>query len=102
MSRINRAFESAVGDIPTEVLEHTSCSNLVEQKEADGGQRVSIRHITQQSSILAHMKEQGWLLDQNTFIEFGAGRGGLSHALVEAVPKCQTILVDRSHPRRKV
>ena len=45
------------------------------------------------------------MLEQNTFVEFGSGRGSLSYWLCRALPSPQSVqlvLVDRASPRHKL
>lgn len=47
----------------------------------------ALKHLIQQSSILAHL-ERGSLLDMSKvscFVEFGAGRGKLTHCIHRAI-----------------
>ena len=55
--------------------------------------------------MVGHLEEQGLLSADTCYIEFGAGRGKLSHCIQQAVPdhhSNQYILVDRANCRRKV
>ncbi|XP_034562821.1 tRNA:m(4)X modification enzyme TRM13 homolog [Notolabrus celidotus] len=69
------------------------------------------KHLKQQSSILGHLEEQGLLGRGQCFIEFGAGRGKLSHWIHEALKtpdhlktqeELQMLLVERCSTRFKV
>ncbi|KAM9848987.1 tRNA:m(4)X modification enzyme TRM13 homolog [Aulostomus maculatus] len=69
------------------------------------------KHLTQQSSILGHLEALGLLGRGRCFVEFGAGRGKLSHWIHEALKTCeppstceclQLLLVERSSTRFKV
>ena len=58
-----------------------------------------------QASILGHLEKMGLLTSGTCFVEFGAGRGKLSHWIQLAT--CgdhgnQYVLVDRANCRRKV
>ena len=58
-----------------------------------------------QSSLLGHLHHLGLLRSDTAFVEFGAGRGRLSHWIQAACgedPSIKYILVDRSNCRRKV
>ena len=58
-----------------------------------------------QSSILGHLLNLRLLRSETAFVEFGAGRGKLSHWIQAAIgedPSIKYILVDRSNCRRKV
>uniref|UniRef100_UPI0037E7D6E9 tRNA:m(4)X modification enzyme TRM13 homolog n=1 Tax=Semicossyphus pulcher TaxID=241346 RepID=UPI0037E7D6E9 len=69
------------------------------------------KHLKQQSSILGHLEAQGLLGRGRCFIEFGAGRGKLSHWIHEALKApahlttqddLQMLLVERCSTRFKV
>jgi len=64
-----------------------------------------LKHLTQQASLIQIMEDAKILCPDTTYIEFGAGRGKLSH-WVQRAAKNETntrfILVDRSNNRNKV
>ncbi len=49
---------------------------------------LQMRLIFLQSSLVAHMEKLGLLRDGLCYIEFGAGKGGLSHWVQKATPLC--------------
>ena len=58
-----------------------------------------------QASILGHLEKEHLLSLGTCYVEFGAGRGKLSHWIQLAMPghhSNQYVLVDRSNCRRKV
>ncbi|XP_008335479.1 tRNA:m(4)X modification enzyme TRM13 homolog isoform X1 [Cynoglossus semilaevis] len=63
------------------------------------------KHLKQQSSILGHLQDLGLLEGGRCFVEFGAGRGKLSHWIHEALKTSQDLqllLVERCSTRFKV
>ncbi|KAF7654741.1 hypothetical protein LDENG_00065640 [Lucifuga dentata] len=63
------------------------------------------KHLKQQSSILGHLEALRLLAGRRCFVEFGAGRGKLSHWIHEALKTCKDLhflLVERSSTRFKV
>ncbi|XP_072244915.1 tRNA:m(4)X modification enzyme TRM13 homolog [Leuresthes tenuis] len=69
------------------------------------------KHLKQQSSILGHLEQLGLLRRGRCFVEFGAGRGKLSHWIHEALKTSegnrtsedlQMLLVERCSTRFKV
>ncbi|XP_049587011.1 tRNA:m(4)X modification enzyme TRM13 homolog isoform X1 [Syngnathus scovelli] len=65
------------------------------------------KHLKQQSSILGHLEVLGLLRRGRCFVEFGAGRGKLSHWILRALEgdqqeRLQILLVERSSTRFKV
>uniref|UniRef100_A0A3P9LUZ5 tRNA:m(4)X modification enzyme TRM13 n=1 Tax=Oryzias latipes TaxID=8090 RepID=A0A3P9LUZ5_ORYLA len=80
---------------------------LVNPKNGDPAHK----HLKQQASILGHLDELGLLRRGRCFVEFGAGRGKLSHWIHEALKNngdlkgsedLQLLLVERSSIRFKV
>ncbi|KAJ2956335.1 hypothetical protein NQZ79_g7798 [Umbelopsis isabellina] len=63
------------------------------------------KHADQQASLIGHMSHHGMLRDKNTcFVEFGAGRGELSHYLKHALTaagESTFVLIDRKTVRGK-
>eukprot|EP00667_Euglena_gracilis_P011219 EG_transcript_11444 len=60
------------------------------------------KHVAQQSSIAAHLQKVGLLSPALTYVEFGAGKGGLSYFLSRVAPGCSNVLVDRKNFKRKL
>ncbi|XP_061634553.1 tRNA:m(4)X modification enzyme TRM13 homolog isoform X7 [Phyllopteryx taeniolatus] len=95
-------------------LEEHFVSHAVFQEEANNPKNgdSAHKHLKQQSSILGHLEALGLLGRGRCFVEFGAGRGKLSHwihrALREQTPPppagepLQMLLVERSSTRFKV
>ncbi|XP_061634555.1 tRNA:m(4)X modification enzyme TRM13 homolog isoform X9 [Phyllopteryx taeniolatus] len=94
-------------------LEEHFVSHAVFQEEANNPKNgdSAHKHLKQQSSILGHLEALGLLGRGRCFVEFGAGRGKLSHwihrALREQTPPppagepLQMLLVERSSTRFK-
>ena len=60
------------------------------------------KHGAQQISIASHLRRQGLLEARFCYVEFGAGKGGLSHTLAAATSDTAAhILIDRGNPRMK-
>lgn len=62
------------------------------------------KHLLQNSSLLKHIEENGLIEDNMIFVEFGAGKGGLTYWLAQALgekPNCSLILIDRASHRHK-
>ncbi|KAM7012278.1 tRNA:m(4)X modification enzyme TRM13 homolog [Tautogolabrus adspersus] len=94
-------------------LEDSVLSHPVVQEELNNPKNgdSAHKHLKQQSSILGHLETQGLLGRGRCFIEFGAGRGKLSHWIHEALKTpdlllteddLQMLLVERSSTRFKV
>ncbi|XP_053549705.1 tRNA:m(4)X modification enzyme TRM13 homolog [Bombina bombina] len=63
------------------------------------------KHLRQQDSILGHLESLGLLGDSHCFVEFGAGRGKLSHWVDIATHQADNVhflLVERATTRFKV
>ncbi|XP_029355064.1 tRNA:m(4)X modification enzyme TRM13 homolog [Echeneis naucrates] len=95
-------------DVDDAVLSHPVLQEeLRNPKNGDSAHK----HLRQQSSILGHLDELGLLGSRRCFVEFGAGRGKLSHWIHEALKTCestktcedlQLLLVERCSTRFKV
>ncbi|XP_061539494.1 tRNA:m(4)X modification enzyme TRM13 homolog [Phycodurus eques] len=107
-------LNTASKGLPFELEEHF-VSHAVFQEEANNPKNgdSAHKHLKQQSSILGHLEALGLLGRGRCFVEFGAGRGKLSHwihrALREQTPPppparehLQMLLVERSSTRFKV
>ncbi|CAM9487311.1 unnamed protein product, partial [Choristocarpus tenellus] len=64
------------------------------------------RHLVQQASLVGHMARRGLVgngkENSYSFVEMGAGRGGLGLAVATAFPGVDLTVVERSSVRRKV
>jgi len=64
------------------------------------------KHLLQESSLLENMNELALLKPESCYVEFGAGRGGLSRAvftgLGTSAGKATFLLIDRAGNRKKV
>ena len=79
---------------------HPSTMDYYNEKKKISGLKV-LRHIRQQSSIVAHALRNKTC---DSFIELGAGRAELSHVLSKAIDDPQTssfVLIDRARVRHK-
>ncbi|XP_041648149.1 tRNA:m(4)X modification enzyme TRM13 homolog isoform X2 [Cheilinus undulatus] len=95
-------------DVEDSVLSHPIVQEeLNNPKNGDSAHK----HLKQQSSILGNLEAQGLLGRGRCFIEFGAGRGKLSHWIHEALKtpdhqktpdELQMLLVERCSTRFKV
>lgn len=94
-------------------VEDTVLSHPVLQKELDNPKNgdSAHKHLKQQSSILGHLEALRLLGRGRCFVEFGAGRGKLSHWIHEALKTrdhletcedLQLLLVERCSTRFKV
>ncbi|KAH7479826.1 tRNA:m(4)X modification enzyme TRM13-like protein [Phytophthora ramorum] len=100
--RIEAAYDSCVGELLLEKLQHKCCDQLFEEKKKAGASKSVLRHIEQQASIIGHMEQAKLLQDSNAaFVELGAGRGMLSLALAQMFPDSLYVLIDRAHTRGK-
>eukprot|EP01090_Pellita_catalonica_P020998 TRINITY_DN7736_c0_g1_i2.p1 TRINITY_DN7736_c0_g1~~TRINITY_DN7736_c0_g1_i2.p1 ORF type:complete len:399 (+),score=52.79 TRINITY_DN7736_c0_g1_i2:276-1472(+) len=63
-------------------------------------QNDKLKHATQKTSILAYLDIFGLLTDECEYIEFGAGKGGLSDYLRQTVAT-HLLLIDRGNFRNK-
>merc|ERR550534_1140557 len=87
----------------TEITENLSRHEALDEElnKSTNGPAVK-KHLMQQASILSILEQSKSLEDGRTFIEFGAGRGALSHWIQKAMEgknETKFLLVDRQHNR---
>ncbi|XP_050925482.1 tRNA:m(4)X modification enzyme TRM13 homolog [Lates calcarifer] len=108
LDKLKAAVTGLQSDVEDRVLSHPALQEeLSNPKNGDSAHK----HLKQQSSILGHLEELGLLGRGRCFVEFGAGRGKLSHWIHEALKTredlktsedLQLLLVERSSTRFKV
>ncbi|XP_035801298.1 tRNA:m(4)X modification enzyme TRM13 homolog isoform X2 [Amphiprion ocellaris] len=82
LDKLKTAVEGLQCDLEDRVLSHLVLHDeLNNPKNGDSAHK----HLKQQSSILGHLEELGLLGRGRCFVEFGAGRGKLSHWIHEAL-----------------
>uniref|UniRef100_A0A672ZW59 tRNA:m(4)X modification enzyme TRM13 n=2 Tax=Sphaeramia orbicularis TaxID=375764 RepID=A0A672ZW59_9TELE len=102
LDKLKTAVQGLQCDLDESVLSHS-----VLQEELDNPKNgdSAHKHLKQESSILGHLEALGLLGGGRCFVEFGAGRGKLSHWVHEALKtrtNLQLLLVERSSTRFKV
>ncbi|XP_040897234.1 tRNA:m(4)X modification enzyme TRM13 homolog [Toxotes jaculatrix] len=102
LDKLRTAVRGLQCDVEDSVLSHP-----VLQEELSNPKNGSSahKHLKQQSSILGHLEQLGLLGGGRCFVEFGAGRGKLSHWIHEALKTredLQLLLVERCSTRFKV
>ncbi|CAG5860866.1 unnamed protein product [Menidia menidia] len=103
VAKLKTAVEGLQFDVDDGVLSHAVLQEqLSDPKNGDSAHK----HLRQQSSILGHLEQLGLLGRGRCFVEFGAGRGKLSHWIHEALKadggqgaeeELQILLVDGKH-----
>ncbi|KAK3890177.1 hypothetical protein Pcinc_005855 [Petrolisthes cinctipes] len=105
LSRVKVAHSEHVGSVEVDVLRH----EVVETVAGEVGRTVpgGTRHSEQNSSLLAHLRHNHLLHTSHhhtCYLEFGAGRGQLTHWLTHSVTdpsRATFLLVDRGAQRYK-
>ena len=85
------------GTISTEVLCPDWGIQFYEDEDVE-----KAKHVSQQSSIAGHLARIKLLATSLTYMEFGAGKGGLSFFISKVVKGCDNVLIDRKNFRRKL
>lgn len=102
IEKVKKYHKAQVPVIPHEVLLHSIFQE--EMKEMADNPTV-LKHLKQQASLIGHMDNLGLLKSNTVFMEFGAGRGKLSHWLQMAVgnsaENVDYVLIDRANNRYK-
>ncbi|XP_067370074.1 tRNA:m(4)X modification enzyme TRM13 homolog isoform X2 [Channa argus] len=108
VDKLKAAISGLQSNVDDRVLSHPI---LQEELSNPKNGESAHKHLKQQSSILGHLEELGLLGWGRCFVEFGAGRGKLSHWIHEALktqdhPRnsrdLQLLLVERCSTRFKV
>ncbi|KAK7889132.1 hypothetical protein WMY93_024692 [Mugilogobius chulae] len=102
LDKLKAACKGLQTELEEQVLTHSA---LQEELDNPKNGESAHKHLRQQASILAHMSALGLLAGRRCFVEFGAGRGKLSHWIHQALrdeEELQVLLVERSSTRFKV
>ncbi|XP_048832221.1 tRNA:m(4)X modification enzyme TRM13 homolog isoform X4 [Brienomyrus brachyistius] len=102
IQKLNRAVSGLSLEHEERILSHPAlCDALNDPKNGD----CAFKHLKQQASLLGNMDALGLLGPERCFIEFGAGKGKLSHWIHVALQGSRSVhfmLVERSCTRFKV
>ncbi|XP_077981367.1 tRNA:m(4)X modification enzyme TRM13 homolog [Glandiceps talaboti] len=101
ISRIQKTYNDYGMSITTSVLQHPV---LQSELESESNGPTALKHLKQIASILGHMKKANLLQPQTNYVEFGAGKGLLSHWVQRSLsgsPNSTFLLVDRGANRYK-
>lgn len=99
--KVTLMYKNSVPEPKEEILFHEA---LREETDKATNGPAAQKHLQQQASLVGHMDKLGLLKDQTCYIEFGAGKGGLSHWIQRAVADnegTRFILVERGGVRYK-
>ncbi|CAH3023472.1 unnamed protein product, partial [Porites evermanni] len=102
IEKVKACCKAHIPKIPEEILSHQVFrEELLEM----ANNATILKHLKQQASLIGHLEQQHLLGPKTTFLEFGAGRGKLSHWLQLAVGNNTTdvnyLLIDRANIRYK-
>ncbi|XP_018582359.1 tRNA:m(4)X modification enzyme TRM13 homolog [Scleropages formosus] len=102
IQRLKKAVDGITSKYEERILSHPALNDaLSDPKNGDS----AFKHLKQQASLLGNMNTLGLLGADRCFIEFGAGKGKLSHWMHVAMQECHNVhflLVERSSTRFKV
>ncbi|XP_034035179.1 tRNA:m(4)X modification enzyme TRM13 homolog isoform X2 [Thalassophryne amazonica] len=102
LAKLEAAASGSAWELQDSFLSHPVLQDeLADPKKGDS----ALKHLKQQSSILGHLEALQLLAGRRCFVEFGAGRGKLSHWIHGALKNCEEVhllLVERSTTRFKV
>ncbi|PFX22756.1 tRNA:m(4)X modification enzyme TRM13-like [Stylophora pistillata] len=102
ISKVKECYKAHVPQIPEEVLFH----NVFQEEVTEMVDNPAVlKHLKQQASLIGHMDKLHLLEPRTIFLEFGAGRGKLSHwlqlAVGSAAKDVDYLLIDRASNRYK-
>ncbi|XP_014662523.1 PREDICTED: tRNA:m(4)X modification enzyme TRM13 homolog isoform X2 [Priapulus caudatus] len=101
VEKIETIYKDHVPEIATEILTHEVLRQRLQDPYYGS---FAQKHLQQQASILGHMEQLGLLKNGHCFVEFGAGKGQMSHWVQQASPHSEDshfVLVDRGANRYK-
>jgi len=101
---IDRVKEAAnkLPDIAEDIRAHESMQSEID-KPMNGAK--AQKHLQQNSSLVSHLEKEGLLEDGSYYVEFGAGKGGMSHWVQRAMPSSREshfLLVEKAGMRYKM
>lgn len=106
IEKINRLY--AMHNIDEKIVELTVTHPLLESELAnDAYGHETLRHLIQTSTILGYLNHFQLFDDHTSYVEYGAGRGGLSYWLAKAIKtnypnsNSNVLLIDRTAVRYK-
>uniref|UniRef100_A0A087XSH1 tRNA:m(4)X modification enzyme TRM13 n=1 Tax=Poecilia formosa TaxID=48698 RepID=A0A087XSH1_POEFO len=102
VEKLKAAAEGLQQDMEDRTLSHPVLQEELSDPKNGGSAH---KHLKQQASLLGHLQELGLLSRGRCFVEFGAGRGKLSHWIHRALQNpedLQLLLVERCSTRFKV
>ncbi|KAG8132692.1 hypothetical protein E2320_010537 [Naja naja] len=100
--KLKKASNTINYELKDQILSHQALQEALNDPQNGDA---AFKHLKQQASILGNMKRLHLLGPGNCFVEFGAGRGKLSHWLDIALQDAQDVhflLVERASTRFKV
>uniref|UniRef100_A0A670YDG2 tRNA:m(4)X modification enzyme TRM13 n=1 Tax=Pseudonaja textilis TaxID=8673 RepID=A0A670YDG2_PSETE len=100
--KLKKASNTINYELKDQILSHQALQEALNDPQNGDA---AFKHLKQQASILGNMKRLHLLGPGNCFVEFGAGRGKLSHWLDIALQDVQDVhflLVERASTRFKV
>lgn len=103
IERIRKCYNANCSDV---IAENCSYHNVLDDElnKTCNGPSVK-KHLLQQASLINILQQSNAFQDDKIFIEFGAGRGALSHWIQKAIKTKQNnkyLLVDRQHNRNRL
>uniref|UniRef100_A0A4W4G793 tRNA:m(4)X modification enzyme TRM13 n=1 Tax=Electrophorus electricus TaxID=8005 RepID=A0A4W4G793_ELEEL len=102
IAKMRTAFQGLNAKLHSDILSHPALHEALNDPKNGN---FAFKHLRQQASILGHMEALKLLGPDNCYIEFGAGKGKLSHWIHVALQKAENVhflLVERSSTRFKV
>lgn len=102
IAKVQRLYdEHVLASIHERILGHECLAD--ELRRTDYGAETR-KHLVQTASILGYLRTYGFLQNDTSFIEFGAGKGQVSYWLAQIITElsgANVILVDRASHRHK-
>ncbi|KAK6629621.1 hypothetical protein RUM43_003438 [Polyplax serrata] len=101
IERINLVYAEEKLNCKKSILTHPCMELALSNSEMGMNTK---KHLIQNSSLIKNMEGNGFLKENMTFVEFGAGRGHLGFWISQAVNEktnCSLVLIDKASHRHK-
>ncbi|XP_031563775.1 tRNA:m(4)X modification enzyme TRM13 homolog [Actinia tenebrosa] len=101
IDKVKTANKEHCPKIKEEILSHTV---FKDELDNDDYGISALKHLKQQASLVGHLQKLNLLNSDTVYLEFGAGRGKLSHWIQLALPNTNNtdfVLIDRASKRHK-
>ncbi|KXJ16130.1 tRNA:m(4)X modification enzyme TRM13 homolog [Exaiptasia diaphana] len=101
INRVKYIHQDNCPEIKESILSHSIFNDELSKSEYGTS---ALKHLKQQASLIGHLQKLDLLKSDTVYLEFGAGKGKLSHWIQQAIPNASNtefVLIDRASNRHK-